>query len=115
MLVACYLPQALVLAHCTAVVSHVGAGTRLGALCFGLPQLALPQGTDSRITRRRWSPLGPVSRSHLGDHPRRDCRVFGPGADGAGIRSHAEAIRAKIAGMHPADAVRDEREATVVR
>ena len=41
-----YLAQAQVLPHCAAVVSHTGAGTMLGALCFGLPQLCLPQGTD---------------------------------------------------------------------
>jgi MGT family glycosyltransferase len=41
-----YVSQALVFPHCAAVASHVGAGTMLGALCFGLPQLALPQGTD---------------------------------------------------------------------
>jgi hypothetical protein len=41
-----YLPQALVLPHCTAVISQAGAGTMLGALCHGLPQLCLPQGTD---------------------------------------------------------------------
>ncbi len=41
-----FLPQAAVLPHCRAVVSHAGAGTILGALCHGLPQLCLPQGTD---------------------------------------------------------------------
>jgi UDP:flavonoid glycosyltransferase YjiC (YdhE family) len=41
-----FLPQAAVLPHCRAVVSHAGAGTMLGALCYGLPQLCLPQGTD---------------------------------------------------------------------
>lgn len=41
-----FLPQADVLPHCTAVVSHAGAGTMLGALCHGLPQLCLPQSTD---------------------------------------------------------------------
>jgi UDP:flavonoid glycosyltransferase YjiC (YdhE family) len=41
-----FLPQASVLPHCTAVVSHAGSGTLLGALCHGLPQLCLPQGTD---------------------------------------------------------------------
>lgn len=41
-----YLSQALVLPHCTAVVSHCGAGTMFGALSHGLPQLCLPQGTD---------------------------------------------------------------------
>ncbi len=41
-----FLPQALVLPHCRVVVSHAGAGTMFGALCHGLPQLCLPQGTD---------------------------------------------------------------------
>lgn len=41
-----YLPQGLVLPHCTAIISQAGAGTMLGALCHGLPQLCLPQGTD---------------------------------------------------------------------
>lgn len=44
-----YLPQADVLPHCVAVVSHAGAGTMLGALCFGLPQLCLPQSTDQPL------------------------------------------------------------------
>ena len=44
-----YLPQADVLPHCSAVVSHAGAGTILGALCFGLPQLCLPQSTDQPL------------------------------------------------------------------
>ena len=44
-----YLPQADVLPHCSAVVSHAGAGTMLGALCFGLPQLCLPQSTDQPL------------------------------------------------------------------
>jgi len=41
-----FVPQALVLPHCRVVVSHAGAGTMFGALCHGLPQLCLPQGTD---------------------------------------------------------------------
>ncbi len=41
-----FLAQADVLQHCTAVISHAGAGTMLGALCHGLPQLCVPQGTD---------------------------------------------------------------------
>lgn len=41
-----FLQQADVLPHCSAVVSHAGAGTMLGALAFGLPQLCLPQSTD---------------------------------------------------------------------
>ena len=46
MLITPYLSQSLVLPHCAAVVSHGGAGTMVGALCHGLPQLCLPQGTD---------------------------------------------------------------------
>jgi UDP:flavonoid glycosyltransferase YjiC (YdhE family) len=41
-----FIPQAAVLPHCAAVISHAGSGTLLGALCHGLPQLCLPQGTD---------------------------------------------------------------------
>lgn len=44
-----FLQQADVLPHCSAVVSHAGAGTMLGALCFGLPQLCLPQSTDQPL------------------------------------------------------------------
>lgn len=41
-----YLPHALLLPRCTAVVSQGGAGVMLGALAQGLPQLVLPQGAD---------------------------------------------------------------------
>jgi UDP:flavonoid glycosyltransferase YjiC (YdhE family) len=41
-----FVPQALVLPQCALVVSHAGAGTMLGAVCHGLPQLCVPQGTD---------------------------------------------------------------------
>jgi UDP:flavonoid glycosyltransferase YjiC (YdhE family) len=51
-----FLPQAAVLPHCTAVVSHAGAGTLLGALCHGLPQLCLPQGQTNPTTPKRSSP-----------------------------------------------------------
>lgn len=37
-----HIGQATVLRSCSAVVSHAGAGTMLGALRIGLPQLALP-------------------------------------------------------------------------
>ena len=41
-----FVPQASVFAHVDAVVHHGGAGTMLGALSAGLPQLILPQGAD---------------------------------------------------------------------
>jgi UDP:flavonoid glycosyltransferase YjiC (YdhE family) len=53
-----FLPQAAVLARCRAVVSHAGAGTMLGALCYGLPQLCLPQGTDQPSNTAALLPTG---------------------------------------------------------
>jgi UDP:flavonoid glycosyltransferase YjiC (YdhE family) len=41
-----FVPQAAVFAHVDMVVHHGGAGTMLGALSAGLPQLVLPQGAD---------------------------------------------------------------------
>jgi UDP:flavonoid glycosyltransferase YjiC (YdhE family) len=41
-----FVPQAEVLRHVDLVVHHGGAGTMLGALAAGLPQLILPQGAD---------------------------------------------------------------------
>jgi len=55
-----YVPQDAVLPHCTAVVSHAGSGTTLGALADGLPQVFLPQGADQFINARR------CEEAHLG-------------------------------------------------
>jgi UDP:flavonoid glycosyltransferase YjiC (YdhE family) len=41
-----FVPQAEVLRHVDLVVHHGGAGTMLGTLAAGLPQLILPQGAD---------------------------------------------------------------------
>ncbi len=41
-----WVDQDAVLGRCTAVVSHGGSGTFLGALAHGLPQLCLPQAAD---------------------------------------------------------------------
>lgn len=57
-LTAPFLPQAAVLPYCTAVVSHAGAGTMLGALCHGLPQLCLPQSTDQPFNTAALLPTG---------------------------------------------------------
>lgn len=56
--IAPFLPQAAVLPQCRAVVSHAGAGTMLGALCHGLPQLCLPQGTDQPSNTAALLPTG---------------------------------------------------------
>jgi MGT family glycosyltransferase len=41
-----YVPQSMVLPHCSAVVSHAGSGTVLATVTNLLPQLCLPQGAD---------------------------------------------------------------------
>jgi UDP:flavonoid glycosyltransferase YjiC (YdhE family) len=53
-----YVAQASVLPYCRAVVSHAGSGTMLGALCHGLPQLCLPQGTDHPLNVAALVPTG---------------------------------------------------------
>lgn len=44
-----YVPQSLLLPHCSAVICHGGAGSTLSALAQGLPLLILPQGADQYI------------------------------------------------------------------
>ena len=44
-----FVPQALVLPHCAAVIHHAGSGTMFGALAHGLPQVAIPQGADNFV------------------------------------------------------------------
>jgi UDP:flavonoid glycosyltransferase YjiC (YdhE family) len=41
-----FVPQALILPRCRAVVSHGGSGSIFGALAHGLPMLLLPHGAD---------------------------------------------------------------------
>ena len=41
-----FVPQRAVLERADLVVSHSGSGTMLGALAHGVPQVALPRGTD---------------------------------------------------------------------
>ena len=45
-LIASYLPHALLLPRCRVVVSQGGAGVMFGALSHGAPQLIIPQGAE---------------------------------------------------------------------
>jgi UDP:flavonoid glycosyltransferase YjiC (YdhE family) len=109
-----YVSQALVLPHCTAVASHVGAGTMLGALCFGLPQLALPQGTDqphnsvALVATGSAVALQPdeITADAVAASLDRVLRV-------PAIRAAAEGIRTEIGAMPPADAVLDQVLSTI--
>ena len=47
-----FIPQADVLPDCSAVIHHGGAGTLMGALVHGVPQLVIPQGADNLVNAR---------------------------------------------------------------
>lgn len=53
-----FVPQAQLLPHCSAVVTHGGAGSVLGALRFGLPVLVVPQGADHFYNAERIAAAG---------------------------------------------------------
>jgi UDP:flavonoid glycosyltransferase YjiC (YdhE family) len=53
-----FIPQAAVLASASAVVSHAGSGSVLGALAFGLPSLLIPMGADQPFNAQRAEALG---------------------------------------------------------
>lgn len=48
-----FVPQDVLLPACSAVISHAGSGTTLGALAHGLPHLMVPQGADQYINADR--------------------------------------------------------------
>jgi UDP:flavonoid glycosyltransferase YjiC (YdhE family) len=53
-----YIAQSEVLPHCSAVVSHGGSGSVLGALAHGLPSVLLPMGADQPLNAARCQELG---------------------------------------------------------
>jgi UDP:flavonoid glycosyltransferase YjiC (YdhE family) len=103
-----FLAQASVLPHCRAVISHGGAGTLLGALCQGLPQLFVPQGTDQPLNAAALVPTGAalslapgdVSADTVADSLR---TILGDSL----FASAAGAFRDEIERMPPADDVLD--------
>jgi hypothetical protein len=71
-----YVPQALLLPRCSAVVCHAGAGTIIGALAYGVPLVCLPRGADQFGNAAQISRIGAAhyfaAGSGLGgDDPRR--------------------------------------------
>jgi MGT family glycosyltransferase len=53
-----YIPQSVVLPQCSAVVSHGGSGSVLGALAHGRPMVLLPMGADQPLNAARCEALG---------------------------------------------------------
>jgi UDP:flavonoid glycosyltransferase YjiC (YdhE family) len=62
-----HIGQATVLRSCSVVISHAGAGTMLGALSFGLPQLALPIGAEQPYNAAALEKIGAGLRLELSD------------------------------------------------
>lgn len=56
-----YLPQAVVLPHCAAVVSHGGSGSVIAALAHGLPMVLIPMDADQPYNAARCAELGVAS------------------------------------------------------
>jgi UDP:flavonoid glycosyltransferase YjiC (YdhE family) len=52
-----YIPQSLVLAHCSLSVSHGGSGSVVGALAHGVPMVLLPIGADQPLNAARCAEL----------------------------------------------------------
>ena len=95
-----YLPQALLLPHCDGVISHAGAGTMLGGLCFGLPQLCLPQGTDQPYNAAALVGTG-AGLAITPDEitPDTIAAALGRLLDEPGFRGAARTVQAEIAAM----------------
>lgn len=53
-----YVPQSLVLPHASAVVSHAGLGTMIGAIAAGVPMVLIDMGADHPINGGRAAALG---------------------------------------------------------
>jgi UDP:flavonoid glycosyltransferase YjiC (YdhE family) len=53
-----FVPQAALLPHARAVVSHGGSGSVLGALVHGRPMVLIPMGADQPLNSARCAALG---------------------------------------------------------
>jgi UDP:flavonoid glycosyltransferase YjiC (YdhE family) len=90
------VPQAAVLPHVAAVLSHAGSGSVLGALTHGLPMVLLPMGADQPWNGDRCAALGVA-------------RVLDPGT--ATAADIAAALREVVADPAYAAAAKAQRDA----
>ncbi|WP_433083863.1 glycosyltransferase [Dactylosporangium sp. CA-052675] len=107
-----YIPQASLLPRCSAVVTHAGSGTVVGALAHGLPMVLVPMGADQPANADRCAELGVGVVLDA---------VAATGADaaaalrtvltGPSYAAAAQALRAEVAAMPDPAAVVDRLEA----
>src|SRR5699024_5126322 len=104
--VAQYLSQELILSRCAAVIAHGGAGTMLGALCHGLPQVCMPQGTDQPYNAAALARSGAGLVIEPADlTPQTVAAALTRVLDEPGFRHAARVLQAEIDTMPPPDAV----------
>ena len=104
--VAEFIPQAALLGRADLLVSHSGSGTMLGALVHGVPQVALPRGTDqpqnAALVARAGAGLVVAPEDYaVGTIYAAVREVTGDPA----FRAAAELVRDEIAAMPDADVV----------
>jgi UDP:flavonoid glycosyltransferase YjiC (YdhE family) len=105
-IVAEFVPQDAVLERANLLVSHSGSGTMLGGLVHGVPQVALPRGTDqpqnAALLARAGAGIVVGPEAYAVETI--DTAVREVTGDPS-FRAAAERVRNEIAGMPDADAV----------
>jgi UDP:flavonoid glycosyltransferase YjiC (YdhE family) len=104
--VAEFVPQARVLARADLLVSHSGSGTMLGGLVHGVPQVALPRGTDQPQNAALLARAGAgivVGPEDFAVETIRD--AVSEVTSAPSFRAAAERVRDEIAAMPDADTV----------
>jgi UDP:flavonoid glycosyltransferase YjiC (YdhE family) len=95
-----YVVQTELLARSSAVVSHGGSGTVVGALAHGLPQVVLPMGADQPLNAARCEELGAgVVLDALTATPADVREAVSTVLSDPAYRSAAERIRDEIAAL----------------
>ncbi|GAA4263473.1 glycosyltransferase [Dactylosporangium darangshiense] len=107
-----YIPQATLLPRCSAVISHAGSGTVVGALSYGLPMVLLPMGADQPANADRCAELG-VARvlDAVDTTPPDAAEALHAVLTGASFRAAAASLRAEIAAMPTPEEVLPRLEA----
>ena len=104
--VAEFVPQAPLLQRADLLVSHSGSGTMLGGLVHGVPQVALPRGTDQPHNAALLARAGAGVVVAPQDYAATTIRAAVAEVTGdPAFRTAAERVRDEIAAMPDADAV----------
>lgn len=95
-----FIPQALVLPRCAAVVSHGGSGSVIGALAHGLPSVLIPMGADQPLNAVRCVELGVAQALDAVDATPESIRdAVATVLAGPSYRQAAARLRAEIASL----------------